>query len=145
MDKSSTRRGGRCPAWGSSELGARLSWALYAISPDRHEEDASDKESSVKPWKTLNPWHQIQNQIASATTRINIVCFPDLFFLQIRSILPIPNNGENLEQIIIRLIIDQAKETNPFDLIKHDRPLLQQLKEDPNLVPLTGSVTQICR
>jgi hypothetical protein len=73
------------------------------------------------------------------------LCFPDFFFLQIRSILPVPNNGENLKQIIISLIIDQAKETNPFDLIKHDRPLQKQLKEDPNLVPLTGSVTQICR
>jgi hypothetical protein len=79
------------------------------------------------------------------TKYIIIVCFPDLFFLQIRSNLPITNNGENLKQIIISLIIDQAKETNPFDLIKLDRPLRQQLKEDPNLVPLTGPVTQICR
>jgi len=78
------------------------------------------------------------------TTHIIIVCFPDLFFLQVRSILPIPNNGENVKQIIISLIIDQAKETNPFDLIKLDRPLRQQHKEDPNLVPLTGPVTQIC-
>jgi hypothetical protein len=79
------------------------------------------------------------------TKYIIIVCFPDLFFLQIRSNLPITNNGENLKQIIISLIIDQAKETNPFDHIKLDRPLRQQLKEDPNLVPLTGPVTQICR
>ncbi len=145
MDKTSTRGGSRCTAWCSSQLRARRSWALYAISPERHEEDSSNKESSVKPWKTLNLWHQIQNQIASTTTHINILCFPDFFFLQIRSILPVPNNGENLKQIIISLIIDQAKETNPFDLIKHDRPLQKQLKEDPNLVPLTGSVTQICR
>jgi hypothetical protein len=79
------------------------------------------------------------------TTHIIIVCFSDLFFLQIRSNLSVPNNGEILKQIIISLIIDHAKETNPFDLIKLDRPLRQQLREDPNLVRLTGPVTPICR